>query len=193
VHAGIWRYYVSDICLSFVIGLLIAIPVSGMLLHELGHLTACGIFGLKIISYSPTQVVHASSSNPSVNAAVGFAGGLTQAMSCFAFVLIISLMSTGLPRTNYPIEIKLRNWSIAIGLETGFLTVGFTGFVIAFWEGFYTDSYDYFADNTFVWVTITFISALAAFLILYKAFPAPTESDHSSSRIIALHWSARGR
>lgn len=173
--AGVWSYYVSEICLGLVVGLLIAIPLCGMIIHEFGHIAACGVFRLQVVSWSFTQVVHAVSSNPYVNSAVGFAGGLAQALSCFAFVLAISLFSTGLPSTNKTIETKLRNWSIAIGLDVGFLTVGFTGFVIAFWEGWYTNSYDFYAGNSVVWVMVTLVSAIVAFLTVYKAFPAPLE------------------
>jgi len=173
MRGGVWRYCLSEISLAFLLGLLIAIPVSGMFFHEMGHLFACRFFDLKVVSWSPIQVVHGSSDSSSVNTAVGFAGGLTQALSSFVFVLVIGLVATIPIRGNSQIRSRLRNWSVATGLEAAFLTVGFTGLIMAFWEGFYEDSYSFFAGDAFVGVPITLISGFFAFLILYKLFPGP--------------------
>jgi hypothetical protein len=146
-----------------------------MFFHELGHFFACRFFGLAIITWSPTQVIHESSYNSSINMAVGFAGGLAQALSSFMFVLIIGLVSTVPMRADSQLASRLRNWSIAIGLEAAFLTMGFAGLIIAFWEGLYADSYNLLAGDAVVGVTVTLVSGFLAFLILHKVFPEPVE------------------
>lgn len=173
------KSYGLDISLPFALGLLVAIPLLGMIVHEWGHFFACNLLGLKVFSLSLTQVVHGVSSNPSVNVAVGFAGGLAQALSSFVLVFVTGFVSTIPIRSNSQIESRLRIWGVSIGLEAAFLTVGFAGLVTAFWEGLFVDSYYYLAGDLLVGVLVevilTLISALVAFLILFKMFPAPTE------------------
>jgi len=163
------------------LGFLIAVPVFGMFFHEFGHALACQVFGLRIVSWSPTEVVHGISSNPSVNIAVGFAGGMAQAVACFAMLLATGSFFGSWLFHSDSIERRLEVWSVSIGLDLAFLMVGFIGLVTAFWEGFFSESYDYFSGNTLVWATVALVAGLVAFLILYKAFPAPTESDGLSS------------
>ncbi len=185
MRCSAWRYCISDISLTFVLGLFVAIPVTAMFFHEMGHLFACRLLGLEVISWSPIQVVHLYSSNQAINTAVAFAGGLAQALSSFVLFLIISLVATvPLLRTSQ-LDSRLRNWSTAIGLEAGFLTVGFTGIIMAFWEGYYNASYSYLAGNAFVGVTITSISGIFSFLILHQVFPGPADLEVVPEKIQA--------
>jgi hypothetical protein len=170
------RYYSVQISIAFALGLLFAIPVGGMFFHEMGHFIACRIFGLEVISVTVTQVIHVLSKNPSVNLAVGFAGGLAQALFCFVFVLITGFLSTAPLRSSGRLEDRLETWSWSIGFESAFLTIGFTGLVMAFWEGLFADSYSSFADNIIVWIVVTLFAGLLAFWIAYKTFPPPTEN-----------------
>ena len=57
---------------------------------------------------------------------------------------------------------------VFFGLKLAFLTVAFTGFIAATWEGIFTHSYLESADNSLLWDLINVFCGLLAFRLLYR-------------------------
>jgi hypothetical protein len=137
---------------------------SGMLIHEEAHAVVVIAFGLKVYSWSLTQVVYETSSNPIVNVVIGFVGGIAQALSSLLLLWIVARIES------LYFQKPSNRWQF-LGIKSGCLTVVFNGLITTIWEGFFHGSYEQIYNNQLLWGIITILSSVVAFYVFYIRKP----------------------
>ena len=163
-----WSFYAAGVG-AFLIGLSLGGFLFGMVAHENSHVIVCLLFGLPF-SYSLTQVVYVTSSNPSVNILVGLAGGIGQTLFSLFFVWYATTWEKRAFVKSLSDFRRPSLLSMVFGFELAFLTIAFHGIINAIWEGLFYQSYVQIHANIILWSTILVFSGIISFYIVYRRY-----------------------
>lgn len=135
-----------------------------MVMHETGHAIAAWVFAVphRLVPWTNVLILRNPLTPSWIYNLVAFAGGIAQSLTALGFLWWISALQKVLA------EKGLFKEKIFFSVKLAFLTVAFTGFIAATWEGIFTLSYLESADDIFVWDLINLFCGLLAFRLLYQ-------------------------
>jgi len=158
----------------FLVGLSLAGFLCGMLLHESGHAIACLLLGIPY-SFSLTHVTFNESSIPLVNIVVRLAGGITQTLFSFLFLLLIRNYREESSEIKFFREDKSLKLGLFLGFEYAFVAVALHGIINSIWEGFFYEHYEKNYNNPIFVLVITLTFLIAGFMKIKKLSETPSD------------------
>ena len=130
----------------------------GMVIHESSHAIICLSLGLPY-SWSLTQVVYLTSSDPLVNTVVRLAGGAGQALFSFASFCLVTLFEKRIQRSFLIESQRALGLGVVFGIEIALLTVAFHGIANGIWEGLFYPHYSQNYNNN-LWTAVILLPSL---------------------------------
>lgn len=148
---------------AFFLSYSFALSFCAMVMHETGHALAARMFGFPhhLVPWTDVIILRNPLTPSWIFNLVALAGGITQSLTSFGFLLWVSAFQRILSKQS------ILKPKIFFGLKLSFLTVVFTGLINAIWEGFFIQSYLQSADNIQVWDLINLACGILSFCILY--------------------------